>query len=77
MFKKKKKTKLKFWVSSLLKRRVNYGTGELMADFSTDDAVLNGEINYSFHKFTKMLSTDFKLLINLSNNYKNGSYFQF
>ena len=57
--------KPRYWVSSLLKRRVNYDTEELLHDLNTDDVGLNGELRSSFHNFTRMSSTDFELLTNL------------
>ena len=57
--------KTEYWVSSLLKRKVNSGTEKLLHDSSTDDVGLNGELRSSFHNFTSMSSIDFELLINL------------
>lgn len=57
--------KPRYWVSSLLKRRNNYDTEELLHDLKTDDVGLNGELRSSFHNFTRMTSIDFEVLINL------------
>lgn len=60
---KKKKKKKRYWIRSLLKRRVNYGTEELLYDLSIDVVGLDGDLRSSTHNFARLSSTDFELLI--------------
>lgn len=62
---KKRKRQHRYWVRSLLSKRVNDGAIQLMNDIQNDYIGLHGELCSSFHNFLRMFSSDFEELITL------------